>query len=208
MAERWSKLDNFTPYDDFENEREPNAIFIALGVNDHLSSNSLCKTFVDDYINFVQKLRSNYPNATIYIMQALVDNGYGTRYSSIRQAANTICETDKNVVFVADTSTWGVKLSNDGVHPSTEGYATLTARVKKILQEYVPYDATQGENSGSSDPSKGTNEIPITNESGSDKNPSGVDSPVTSQFSNLLATIGVLCISGGSLWLLRRKKQR
>lgn len=141
-------------------------------------------------------------------MQALVDNGYGTRYSSIRQAANTICETDKNVVFVADTSTWGVKLSNDGVHPSTEGYATLTARVKKILQEYVPYDATQGENSGSSDPSKGTNEIPITNESGSDKNPSGVDSPVTSQFSSLLATIGVLCISGGSLWLLRRKKQR
>ncbi len=202
------KLDNFTPYNDFENEREPNAIFIALGVNDHLSSTTLCQTFVDDYVSFVKKLRDNYPNATIYIMQALVDNGYGTRYSSIRQAANTICETDKNVVFVADTSTWGVKLSKDGVHPSTEGYATLTTKVKKILEEYVPYNAAQGEDSSSSKPSGGTDKIPNTDESDSDKNASGVDSPVTGQFNNLLGIIGALCISSGSLWLLRRKKQK
>lgn len=130
------KASNFTPYNGFEQERQPNAIFIALGVNDYLQNQTQSDEFVSDYAAFVQKLRGYYPNAIIYIVQALNDNGYGLRQASITRAANAICAQDENVVFLADTPQWGVELSSDNTHPSDKGYATVTQKIAQILKNF------------------------------------------------------------------------
>ena len=218
------KLKDFTPYNDFQNEREPNAIFIALGVNDHMSSDSLCRTFVSDYTAFVQKLRRCYPHATIYMMQALGDNGYGTRLSSIRQAAQEIAKTDKNVIFVADTPTWGVEISPDGVHPSADGYATLTEKVKGLLEQFTPYedDGSTPDSSGdgsdndpgeSSDSEKPDDGASSNHDQESEKEPDRESSaddpknPATGYTGYALSVLLLVCTSGGALLALRRKKR-
>ena len=130
------KASGFTPYDGFAQERQPDAIFIALGVNDYLQTQAQSREFVNDYVAFVGKLRQYYPNATIYIAQALCDNNTGLRMKSIADAAAAVCEAYDDVVFLSDTPSWGVEISSDGTHPSEKGYATVTEKIAQILSNH------------------------------------------------------------------------
>ena len=147
------KAFGFTPYQGFAQERQPDAIFIALGVNDYLQNQAQSDNFVSDYAAFVKKLRGHYPNATIYIVQALNDNGYGLRQASIAKAAKTICAGDSNVVFLSQTPQWGIELSGDNTHPSQAGYEKMTQKLAALLEEYAANGgpATEGEKNGTAD---------------------------------------------------------
>ena len=131
------KASNFTSYTGFAQERQPDAIFIALGVNDYLQNQAQSQEFVNDYVAFVKKLCQYYPDATIYIAQALGDNNTGLRQTSIAKAAKEICNQDANVVFLSNTPAWGIEISSDGVHPSEAGYAKLTQKLQGILESYA-----------------------------------------------------------------------
>ena len=130
------KASEFTAYNGFAEERQPDAIFIALGVNDYLQTQAQSEEFVSDYAAFVGKLRQYYPGATIYIVQALGDNNTGLRMASIAKAAKEICSQDDNVVFLSETPSWGVEISSDGTHPSESGYATVTEKLAEILMNF------------------------------------------------------------------------
>ena len=131
------KISDYTPYDGFSEERQPTAIFIALGVNDYLQTKEQSENFVNDYAAFVQKLRGYYPDATIYIVQALNDNNTALRQSSIREAAKKICRADGNTVFLSETTQWAVEISDDNTHPSQAGYERITEKLKELLMAYA-----------------------------------------------------------------------
>ena len=129
------KLDDFTPYP-FANERQPDVIVIALGVNDYLRTSAMQENFIEHYAAFARRLRTIYPDATIYMLQALMNNPEGLRYDAISGAAERVLKSDANAVFVSDTPTWGVQISSDGIHPSVKGYGTMTEHIADLLRAY------------------------------------------------------------------------
>lgn len=133
---------------DFNTGNTPDIVFIFLGTNDlGLSADeNTINTFVSTYKSFVEKLLDIYGDETqIVIMQGLstsnISDPYNVnsaRYTAIRRVATELEEVHPdNITFLDENTlfTWGVDISSDGTHPSTEGYATLSEKVAQWLEK-------------------------------------------------------------------------
>lgn len=130
------EVDEYTDYR-FEYCRVPDAFVIFLGTNDYLDSPEdkaagNIDTFAETYDRFVTGLAERYPEAKIFIFQALSDKhcrregilaGYQKMVSHLPQ------------VKLIPTDTWNAGISADGTHPSQEGYATLAEKMTAYLKE-------------------------------------------------------------------------
>lgn len=133
-------LDDATLNYNFQTGNTPDVVFIFLGTNDGLKNPSDRTSFVKHYSDFVDRILKAYDNKPqIFIMQALSASNQ-ERYTSIDTAGRQIVEKHpENVTFI-DRSTvdsWGVELSSDYTHPTSEGYATLANAVAEYLRKYV-----------------------------------------------------------------------
>ena len=78
--------------------------------------------FAIHYRAFVKKLRDVYKDVPIFMLQALSDKH--CRVSGIEAAYNLIrCEVENVTLLPSDK--WGVEISNDGTHPTSDGYARM-----------------------------------------------------------------------------------
>lgn len=129
----------FTPYR-FEYCRQPDLIVIYLGVNDYLTEGSVFRPenpdiFAARYTQFVAKLRQQYPNAPILMLQCHLPDRT-IRIDAIAKAHQMICQTMENV-YLLDSHLWDVAVSPDKVHPSAEGYVGMTQKLTEVLRKYV-----------------------------------------------------------------------
>jgi hypothetical protein len=133
---------------DFNTGYTPDIVFIFLGTNDISagSSASAIQTFKDTYVAFVDKLINLYGDDTkIVVMQSLSTSSTANMYDvshprfvAIREVAAELQTLYPDNVKFLDENTlfsWGVDISSDGTHPSTEGYATLSEKVAQWLQK-------------------------------------------------------------------------
>ena len=96
-------------------------------------------SFVTEYENryksFITELRTKYTDAEIFALKG-VSIPYNNVNEAARKAVTEIAATDSKVHYV-DTSSWGVQISGDGIHPTMEGYNTMSAKLVEILAPYV-----------------------------------------------------------------------
>jgi hypothetical protein len=137
---------------DFQTGNTPDIVFIFLGTNDLDASSNDTKvnTFINSYKTFVRRILATYGKDTqICIMQSLTtkeggaanDTSYGLshpRVKAIDKLAKSLKGAYPNNVTFIDHETvysWNVEISNDSVHPTAQGYATLTEKIAEFLDE-------------------------------------------------------------------------
>ena len=117
--------------------RKPDAIVIFLGTNDYLDTPENKAAghvgmFAETYDRFVTKLAQLYPDARIFIFQALSDKH--CRREGIRAAYERMAAHLPQVELIP-TDTWNAEISADGTHPAPAGYATLAEKMTEYLKE-------------------------------------------------------------------------
>ena len=148
METMFYKLENpveteeLTDYD-FQYARVPDAIVIFLGTNDYLDSPedqaaNHVPMFAETYDRFVTQLAQRYPNAKIFIFQALSDKH--CRREGIL-AAYTKMAAHLPQVELIPTDTWNAEISADGTHPAPAGYATLAEKMTEYLKAKMNWQA-------------------------------------------------------------------
>lgn len=130
------ETDEYTDYR-FEFCRTPEALVIFLGTNDYLDTPDdeaagNIGTFAETYDRFVSELARRYPEARIFLFQALSDKH--CRREGIRCAYERMA-THLPRVELIPTDTWNAGISADGTHPSPKGYATLAEKLTDYLKE-------------------------------------------------------------------------
>lgn len=114
----------------FDGEKVPDIITVSLGTNDALNAKETDQEFIDTHVAFVKFLNKLYPNAKIYILQPVANNGY--RHSNIKQAANACVAAVPNCKYIA-TANWGCAVSDDGIHLTQEGYEKYAKKLMLAL---------------------------------------------------------------------------
>ena len=123
-----------TPYE-FTYCRQPDDIVIFLGTNDYMRTpehrqNGNFERFVRAYVEFVGKIRKHYPNANIYIMKRV--SGVGFCNEAIDEVYKKLC-ADKKIKLLPSHE-WGIEISADNVHPTSNGYVQITDKLIEILK--------------------------------------------------------------------------
>ena len=136
---------------DFATGNTPDIVFIFLGTNDLDASSNDAKinTFVNSYKTFVRKIIGKYGADTqICIMQSLTttaggpanDSTYNLNHPRVKAinkiATSLMIAYPDNVTFIDHETvySWNVEISNDNVHPTAQGYATLVQNVADFLE--------------------------------------------------------------------------
>ena len=127
-----------TLWDFDRSQYTPDIFVINVGTND-MDQIKDVPSFVTEYENryksFINELRTRYPDAEIFALK-----GVSIPYANVNEAAEnavtSIAATDSKVHYV-DTSSWGVEISGDGIHPTMSGYNTMSAKLVEILAPYV-----------------------------------------------------------------------
>ena len=127
-----------TPYK-FKFLRMPDVIVIFLGTNDYLDIpddefRGNISIFAKHYLAFVKKIRAIFPNAPIFMLQALSDKH--CRKRGIQAAFELIIGEMDNVTLLPSHE-WGVEISNDGTHPSPDGYAAMGEKLAEVLKDKI-----------------------------------------------------------------------
>lgn len=129
---------------DFATGYTPDVVFIFLGTNDELYSENDLARFSEAYLRFVEKILATYGSDTKICVMQRVSNGKTDTdieipaYEVIRQTAGMLIEKyPENIHFIDRDviSTWNVEISSDGIHPSNNGYDTLTEKLAAYLGE-------------------------------------------------------------------------
>lgn len=122
----------------------PDIVFIFLGTNDGLTSESQKDGFISSYKNFVEKLLNLYgKNTKVFILHPLTlspSDPEGWRYKIEDAAAEEIIKDyPENVTYIdGDTvKSWNIDISSDGTHPTTTGYDTMTVRISEYLKDII-----------------------------------------------------------------------
>ncbi len=131
----------------------PDIVFIAIGINDHLSQRphfayDYTEKFIEHYVAFVEKIYDTYGAETdVVIMSALNKATTGDNISifteAIEEIADALSETYGDRIHLLGydvTSTWtDIDCSNDGVHPNVpDGYAALREHIYDWLLAEFP----------------------------------------------------------------------
>ena len=114
----------------FDGEKVPDIITVSLGTNDTLNAKETDQEFIDTHVAFVKFLNKLYPNADIYILQPVANNGY--RHSNIKQAAMACSAAVPKCKYIA-TSNWGCAVSEDGIHLTPAGYEKYAKKLMIAL---------------------------------------------------------------------------
>lgn len=127
-----------TPYK-FKFLRMPDVIVIFLGTNDYLDIpddefRGNINIFAKHYLAFVKKIRAIFPNAPIFMLQALSDKHCRKRGI---QAAFELISGEMDNVTLLPSHEWGVEISNDGTHPSPDGYALMGEKLAEVLKDTI-----------------------------------------------------------------------
>lgn len=127
-----------TPYK-FKYLRKPDIIVIFLGTNDYLDdpvdkSRGNINIFAMHYLAFVKKLRAVYKDVPIFMLQALSDKY--CRVRGIEAAYNLISQEVENVTLLPSNE-WGVEISNDGTHPTLDGYTRMGECLADALSDEI-----------------------------------------------------------------------
>lgn len=130
----------------FTSGNSPDIVFIFLGTNDQLTTETNFENFVNAYADFVARILQTYGDDTqICIMNALThsvppeqnDEGNG-RYVGIREAALAITKRfPSNIQFIDREKIipWNVEIGSDNVHPTKNGQDTLTEKISEFLMD-------------------------------------------------------------------------
>lgn len=114
----------------FDGEKVPDIITVSLGTNDTLNTKETDQEFIDTHVAFVKFLNKLYPNADIYILQPVANNGY--RHSNIKQAAMACSAAVPKCKYIA-TSNWGCAVLDDGIHLTPAGYEKYAKKLMIAL---------------------------------------------------------------------------
>lgn len=119
---------------DFESDCKYDAVILNIGTNDHLTTESWVDGFVKVYSEFVAKLHQLYPNIPIYLALPSADtvDGSGWRRNTIEKCAKEAEAKYENMTYISSRD-WKVEISEDGVHPTTEGYRVYAEELKKAI---------------------------------------------------------------------------
>lgn len=132
-ATETSKLENY----DFKICRAPDVLVIFLGTNDYLDTvydreHHHIDIFANAYCNFVGKLRERFPKAKVYMLQALSDKC--CRVEGIDRAFEAVSSKYEDVTLIR-TDEWGIEISDDGTHPSADGFRIMGEKLAVYLKE-------------------------------------------------------------------------
>lgn len=127
-----------TLWDFDRSQYTPDIFVINLGTNDsaQITGNSdAISGFENSYKNLISELRSRYPSAEIFALKG-VSIPNSDVDAAITRAIKAAEAADSKVHYV-DTSTWGVEISGDGIHPTMSGYNQMSAKLVERLAPYV-----------------------------------------------------------------------
>src|SRR5450432_163502 len=112
---------------------QANVVVINLGTNDngnHISD----ATFQANYVAFIQKIRTKYPNAIILALRPFKGAKAAATLKTV-QAVNAA--GDRNVHYI-DTTGWITAAdTNDGLHPSDAGHVKITNKLAPIVASFL-----------------------------------------------------------------------
>ncbi|HLZ62979.1 MAG TPA: GDSL-type esterase/lipase family protein [Ktedonosporobacter sp.] len=121
---------------------QPEAVVINLGTNEHWTGQSDV-LFEKTYINFLQRMRTTYPNALIFVLRTFG----GHKVDQTMSAVQSLIATEEENVSYIDSTDWLSKddYVSDGVHPNDEGQVKIADALEPILAEALnvfPADPT------------------------------------------------------------------
>ncbi|MBE7038081.1 MAG: hypothetical protein E7404_04170 [Ruminococcaceae bacterium] len=130
----------------FENEN-PDKIFVNLGTNDTQfyfvddTDGTKSAAFIEKYKSFVTALKTQHPNATIYIMKpfcitsATLDADKVARANAFDQLGEFYA-SDTSVKYI-DTESWNadITFNLDNVHPDVDGHRVIADKLKAYLAQ-------------------------------------------------------------------------
>lgn len=122
---------------DFESDRKYDAVILNIGTNDHLTDETYVEGFATVYREFMKKLNALYPDIPIYLALPVADtkdSDIGWRRNTIEMCAKEAESTYPNMKYISSRD-WKVEISEDGVHPTTEGYRVYAEELKKAIEK-------------------------------------------------------------------------
>lgn len=133
MLQNPGEQGEMTEYD-FSMQEYPDMVLLNIGTNDHLTDESWVQGFVDVYREFVKKLNALYPDVPTYLALPVADtkDGSGWRRNTIEKCAKEAESTYPNMKYISSRN-WDVEISEDGVHPTTEGYRVYAEELMKAI---------------------------------------------------------------------------
>ena len=115
-------------------------VVVMLGSNDMLlcGSGNAYKT-ADKMENLIVHLKAKAPNAKILLLTPPPVNIPSAIIKEKMQILNTLYKeiAQKQKIHFADTGTWNLSLSHDGVHLSEEGHHSFAANIQFILMDVM-----------------------------------------------------------------------
>lgn len=126
----------------------PQKIFILIGVNDLINLNSDEATILKNYRSILDKVKSNYPESTVYLQSVLPINTelFVVPQQDINQKILSLNKNlerlslEMNVQYVDlfsvmqdNEKNLNQKLTNDGLHLNAEGYERWLQTIKPYL---------------------------------------------------------------------------
>lgn len=117
--------------------RTPDVISVFLGTNDYLDKPAdeeagNIEKFAEHYAAFIERLRAQFPTVPIIILQALSDKY--CRVRGIYSAFDIIKDNVDNCRLV-ETNKWGIEISEDGTHPTQNGYDDMGSKLAAYLKK-------------------------------------------------------------------------
>ena len=127
-----------TLWDFDKSQYEPDIFVINLGTNDaaQITGNTTAVAgFENSYKKLISDIREKYPDAEIFALRAVSIPNADVN-SAVQSAVEAMEAVDSKVHYV-DTSSWGVEISSDTIHPTMAGYNTMSAKLVELLRPYV-----------------------------------------------------------------------
>ena len=99
------------------------------GISIMLGTNEVSQ--VSEMIQLVQKIHEKYPNRPIFVQKIFQQNNYFDEITNYNNQMLQFCNSNDYATFIDATN--GVKISDDGIHPTNKGYKTLAENIKKAI---------------------------------------------------------------------------
>jgi lysophospholipase L1-like esterase len=117
----------------------PDVVVVNLGTNDAAQITGMptyLTNFNTTYAAFLRTVRSKYSQAHIFVLKPF-SIPYLNVNVAIQNAAQTVINEGDAKVHYVETSSWGVQIGPDGVHPTDAGHVTITNKLIPLVSPYL-----------------------------------------------------------------------